>query len=349
MDHTYRRIINFIKYRDNVTPIDFGHWIDDAQRNPDKYRQGLWAVNCALDQFPAMTVAGVAEQYNLHTNCVFMTSDSDIVNRYRHLNFRYFPYFMAEGIAQVRVQNELENPPITFEPRQNILSCCNRFARFHRVYTFYRLSQQPNLTNAKISFTSLETKLPDGNGVLHPVNVTADELLDVARREKYYSEDLERWLRAIHPSLPIQFEEQDNIDNKYDNWVKSIAFSGSYANIVTDTYVEDFLPTEKVVKPLLAGCLFMPVSSPNYMRKLEHMGFDLQFEGIDYTLYDSLPTWIERADRVAELANELYPNFEEIWQANIQRLAHNRDLFFSKSLEDHILQDLADVFELNTE
>ena len=223
----------------------------------------------------------------------------------------------------------------------------NRFARFHRLYTFYKLCQQPNLVDAKISFTKLETKLPDKTGILHPVDLTFDEMIKVAKQHRYYSEQFESWLHDEFPRLPRQIEEYDNQDNKYDNWVKSVAFSETYANIVTETYVEDFLPTEKVVKPLLAGCLIMPVSSRSYMKKLESMGFDLQFEGIDYTVYDDLPTWIERADQVAHLANVLYPNFEDIWQANIGRLKHNRNLFFSKALEACILQDLDDVFELN--
>lgn len=347
MDHIYRRIINFIRYRPGVTPITFGEFIDTARLDPDRYRQGLWAVNCSLDQLPYLTLSSTVEELGLHTNCVFMTSDHDQVERYRHLNFRYFPYFIAEGIAQVKQQDALENPAINFDHRNNILSCVNRFARFHRLYTFYKLSQQPNLADIKISFTLLETKLPDANGILHPEDLTFSEVLDVARLHGYYSSDFESWLLGVFPRLPIQIEEQDNRDNKYDNWVKSVAFSDSYANIVTETYVEEFLPTEKVVKPLLAGCLFMPVSSQHYMRKLERMGFDLQFEGIDYTLYDSLPTWQARADCVVDLANTLYPNIKELWHLNSSRLRHNRDLFFSKDLETHVIQDVADVFEIS--
>ena len=349
VDHIERRILNFIKYREGVKISSFGEFIDTAPHNPEKYRQGLWAVNCSLDQLPYMTLVSVIEQYGLQSNCVFLVSDYDNVEKYRHLNFRYFPYFIAEGIAQIKTQNELENPAINFERRTNRLSCVNRFARFHRLYVFYKICQQPNLQDIKLSFTRLETLFPDENGILQPTDLTLDQLLDVARLHGYYTIDFELWLRNVVPRLPIQIEEQDNRDNKYDNWVKSVAFSETYANIVTETYVEDFLPTEKVVKPLLAGCLIMPTSSKSYMKKLERMGFDLQFEGIDYSLYDELPTWQERADCVVALANELYPNFEDIWRANIGRLKHNRDLFFSKSLEDHILQDLADVFELNTE
>lgn len=347
MDHTYRRILNFIKYRQGVNAVDFGNFIDDAQRNPEKYKQGFWAVNCALDQFPALTVADVAKKYDLYKNCAFMTADHEIVEKYRDLNFRYFPYFMAEGISQIKADNALENPSISFGPRNNVLSFTNRFARFHRVYSYYKLSKQPNLVDAKISFTRLETTFPDEHGILHPVNLTLEQLLEVAKRENYYSEDFEQWLTAEFPNLPRQFEEYDNIDNKYDNWVTSIAFSGSYANIVTDTYVEDFVPTEKVVKPLLAGCLFMPISSKGYMKKLERMGFDLKFEGIDYNVYDDLPTWQQRADAVVALANEIYPYIESIWQSNISRLKYNRELFFSKTFEDHVLHDVQDIFELS--
>jgi hypothetical protein len=347
MDHTYRRIINFIKYRPNITPITFGEFIDDAQKNPQKYKQNFWAVNCALDQFPAMTLAQVVRENGLHSNCVFMTSDSDIVDSYRDLNFRYFPYFMAEGIAQIKTSNDLENPEITFGPRANVLSCVNRFARFHRVYVYYKLSKQPNLANAKVSFTRLETILPDEHGILHPVELSLDQMLDVAKLHKYYTDDFESWLTAEFPHLPRQIEEYDNTDNKYDNWVKSVAFTESYANIVTETYVDDFVPTEKVVKPLLAGCLFMPTSSKGYMKKLEAMGFDVKFDGIDHSLYDSLHTWQERCDSVINLANNIYPDIVDIWHNNIDRLEYNRELFFSQRLEEHVICDVRDIFELN--
>lgn len=347
MDHIYRRIINFIKYRPGVTPITFGEFIDSASHAPERYRQGLWAVNCSLDQLPYMTLTSIIEQHGLQSNCVFMSSDHEMVEQYRHLNFRYFPYFIAEGIAQTKNSNELENPAIDFAHRNNKLSCVNRFARFHRLYTFYRLRQHPNLQDIKLSFTLLETKLPDANGILQPEDLTISELMDVARAHGYYSLDFDAWLQSEFPGLPLQIEDQDNRDNKYDNWVKSVAFSDSYANIVTETYIVDFLPTEKVVKPLLAGCLFMPVASQYYMKKLERMGFDLQFEGIDYNLYDNLPTWQQRADCVVDLANKLYPNIEELWHLNNSRLRHNRDLFFSKTLETHVIQDVADVFEIS--
>lgn len=347
MDHIHQRILNFIKYQPGVTPINFGDFIDDAQQNPKKYKQGFWAVNCALDQFPAMTLSEVVQAHGLHTNCAFMTGDHEIVEKYRDLNFRHFPYFIAEGIAQTKTTDPLENPNITFGPRDNKLSFVNRFARFHRVYAFYKLSKQPNLANAKVSFTRLETTFPDENGLLHPVNLTLEQLLNVAKIQGYYSNDFESWLITEFPNLPRQIEEYDNTDNKYDNWVKSVAFSGTYANIVTDTYVEDFVPTEKVVKPLLAGCLFMPISSKGYMKKLERLGFDLKFSGIDYNLYDNLPSWQARADAVIELANQIYPYIEEIWHNNIDRLKYNRHLFSSKMLEQCVLQDVQDIYQLN--
>lgn len=346
MDHIYKRIFNFINYRSNVNVINFGEFINEAPTNTKKFKEGFWAVNCSLDQFPDMTLASVIEEHNLQSSCAFMVSCHELVKQYRHLNFRYFPYFIAEGIAQIKSDNDLENPTITFDSRKNLLSCVNRFARFHRIYAYYKLSQQTNLVNAKISFTCLDTHLLDETGYLRPINLTVDNMLSIAHNRGYHTEHFELWLRNEYPNLPRQIEEQDNTDNKYDNWVKSVAFSDSYANIVTETYVESFLPTEKVVKPLLAGCLILPTAGQFYMKKLERMGFDLQFTGIDYTLYDNLPDWKDRVDQVIDISNKIYPDIESVWQANIPRLQHNRELFFSKTLEEHVIDDVRDIFEL---
>lgn len=347
MDHIERRIYNFIKYRPEVNVINFGDFITEAPANPEKFKKDFWAVNCSLDQFPDMTLSEIIKKYDFQLTCAFMVSCHELVEKYRHLNFRYFPYFIAEGIAQIKVNNDYENPPISFDKRNNILSCVNRFARFHRIYTVYKLSQRTALAGTRVSFTCLDTHLPDENGHLYPINLSLDTMLDVARQRNYYSEHFESWLRNNYPTFPWLIEEQDNTDNKYDNWVKSEAFSNSYANIVTETYVESFLPTEKVVKPLLAGCLIMPAAGQFYMKKLERMGFDLQFSSIDYTLYDNLPSWQDRVDQVVDLADKIYPDIESIWQANILRLKHNRELFFSKALEEHVIQDVHDIFELN--
>lgn len=346
MDHTNRQIWNFIKYRPGICDLSFGQFIDDATANPEKYKQGNWAINCALDQFPYHTLSELVAKHDLHTNCVFLVSCPEIASSYQQLNFRYFPYFMAEGIAQTKICDDLINPEINFESRSNRLSCVNRFARYHRVYTLFLLCQQPNLVQAQFSFTSLETKLPDGNGVLHPVNLTIDELLEVAKQREYCTPEFESWLRNDYPRWPRKIETYEPTTSN-DTILNCLAFGDSYANIVTETYVDDFLPTEKVVKPLLAGCLFMPVASANYMKKLELMGFDLQFQGLDYQHYDTLPTWKQRAEKVVEMANKLYPDFDDIWHENLDRLKHNRSLFFSKTLEDHVLHQVTDIFELN--
>jgi hypothetical protein len=49
---------------------------------------------------------------------------------------------------------------------------------------------------------------------------------------------------------------------------------------------------------------------------------------------------------VINLANALYPDITDIWHENISRLKHNRELFFSKALEQHVIQDVGDIFEL---
>jgi hypothetical protein len=352
MDHIERRIFDFIKYRPGIGYITIGDLMLSNTHIPT-YRSGRWAVDCTLDIFSVPMVTAFIQQYDLAKTCVFLTSCPDIAQTYKDLGFRYFPYFVAEGIAQTKTANELENPAITWAPRKNKISCVNRFARFNRIYALYKIKQQSNLTDCKISFTRMHPQDPDPNGKVDNSELTLDQIItwfdhvdcsisDYGQREHFIN-----WLTEEYQRWPYQFEEQDNFDNKYDNIVKCEAFSDCYANIVTETYVLDYLPTEKTVKPLLAGCLFFPVAGVNFMKKLEQMGFDLKFEGIDYERYDSNGNWFKRTDAVIELANEVHPDLVDIWHTNRARLEYNRGLFFTKQLEDHVLQDVRDIFDIN--
>lgn len=346
MDHTPLRISNFIVHRPQVKQIIYGDFEKEYKRDPSKFKKDFWAVNCSLDIFPVPWLVENAEYNSLYKNCAFLVSDRSMADRYRHLNFRYFPYFIAEGISQVKKPHPYENPEINFDSRKNTLSCVNRFARFHRLYTYYKICQYANLSSTRISFTFLETNKPPKNGILEPEPLSLEEMIEVARQWNFHTPEFDSWLRKQFSYLPIRIEEYEP-NTKNDCWLKSEAFSECYANIDTETYVIDFLPTEKTVKPLLAGCLFLPTASQHFMSKLETMGFDLKFQGIDYNVYDNEENWIKRIDKVIHLADKIYVSIPDIWQQNIQRLKHNRELFFTKALEDHVLQDVQDIFQIN--
>ena len=261
-----------------------------------------------------------------------------------HLNFRYFPYFIAEGISQVRTASELENPPISFASRPNILSCANRVIRPHRLYTFYRLSQYSKLRQAAVSFTRLANRIQGHDVMINLMDF--EEMCAVAEQHHFHSDEFRAWLAEVFPRLPISIEDFDVSDNKSDNWVNSRAFSGSYANIVTETELVSFVPTEKVVKSMLAGCLIYMVGSDLFMTKLQRMGFDLNFQGIDYEKYDHYQHWQLRINTVLEMVNDAYDDLPEIWLLNRARLEHNRNLFFSQQLVDHVISDVTDIFKL---
>lgn len=345
MDNTVGRLWNFVRYKSDVTPMEFGTFVAEATANPDRFKQGRYAVNCALDRTPLDTLLSLVQQHDLKHTCVFMTGDPDLVAAHRDANFRYFPYFIAEGISQVRAQNELENPIVDFQSRDIVMSCVNRIARPHRLYLYYLLCQQPNLQQAAFSFTRLCHKfdLVEQEWTIGDYSLT--EMIALARQWQFASPEFESWLTTEFSNLPRQIETMDTVDNKYVNWLQSRAFTGSYANLVTETELEGFVPTEKVVKPLLAGCLFMVMGSPGFVQNLTRMGFDLAFEGIDHQRYDQLVSWHQRARAVADLANEIYPNIPQLWLQNIDKLQYNRNLFFSQQLADHVIDDVLDIFD----
>ena len=344
MHHNIKRIENFVTYYRGIQPIDYGDFILQAESDATLLGQGQWAVNCSLDRIPLPRLLPLIHKHQFEKNCVFFFSDPDIVEQYRHLNFRYFPYFIAEGISQVRTASELENPPISFASRPNILSCANRVIRPHRLYTFYRLSQYSKLRQAAVSFTRLANRIQGHDVMINLMDF--EEMCAVAEQHHFHSDEFRAWLAEVFPRLPISIEDFDVSDNKSDNWVNSRAFSGSYANIVTETELVSFVPTEKVVKSMLAGCLIYMVGSDLFMTKLQRMGFDLNFQGIDYEKYDHYQHWQLRINTVLEMVNDAYDDLPEIWLLNRARLEHNRNLFFSQQLVDHVISDVTDIFKL---
>jgi len=39
----------------------------------------------------------------------------------------------------------------------------------------------------------------------------------------------------------------------------------------------------------------------------------------------------------------------DIWYDNLERLKYNRNLFFTKQLEDYVLEDVQDIFDINNQ
>jgi len=129
-----------------------------------------------------------------------------------------------------------------------------------------------------------------------------------------YTSILEKYYHNVSQSLPINMYNQ------------------SYVNIVIETdidYADNFFLTEKTIKTLITGMPFVVVSTPNFLRHLQKLGFTTYNQLWDES-YDSILDYKSRIDAIVNLCN----NFEQFdWESNKSLLAEiqlkNQNNFFN--------------------
>lgn len=151
------------------------------------------------------------------------------------------------------------------------------------------------------------------------------------------SKSLEKYYHNVSLSLPIDM------------------YNLAYFNLVVEGDIDwpnQFNPTEKIVKTLIAGMPFVVVASPFFLKNIRHLGFKT-FDSLWDESYDSIIDYRQRIDAVIELCNRLI-NFK--WEENKVRLSeiahHNRYHFmklntiFDKEVR-YVIQQLSSIDTLN--
>jgi hypothetical protein len=148
------------------------------------------------------------------------------------------------------------------------------------------------------------------------------------------------WYRNNLKNWPFTSEKDYHWSN--DHSQTSPAYWNSYAHICTETHVDKYEPTEKTIKALKAGNLTFFLTQKDYIDQLTRVGFDFDFQGIDYS-YDKEPDWQQRTRSMLAEVNRIYQDISDIWHVNRDRLKHNAELFHSGEFKSTILQDVKDL------
>lgn len=129
-----------------------------------------------------------------------------------------------------------------------------------------------------------------------------------------YTSIIEKYYHSVSQSLPINMYNQ------------------SYVNLVVETdidYADNFFLTEKTIKTLLTGMPFVVVSTPNFLKHLQQLGFTTYNQLWDES-YDSILDYKSRIDAIVGLCNSL-GQFD--WKSNRSLLAEiqlkNQNNFFN--------------------
>ena len=147
------------------------------------------------------------------------------------------------------------------------------------------------------------------------------ELDDARFRTRAYQQG------GINTMTPIDYQTMDQ------TWISQIipwqVFDNCWLNLVCETSMDSFLPSEKIGKPLLAGQPWIVFACQHFLRCLREIGFQTFDPWIDES-YDSIADHRERAQAVIASLQKFrtLPDHEKIsrCQSMSAVLHHNRRL-----------------------
>jgi len=320
--------------------IDVGQIVRHVKSNPQycDLRQDLLALaqgrpiilDAGTDPWAPTQLQHIIQSQGLDST-IILTPDRQFATQFRHQGFRWFPTWIIKA-ANTHHFRRWTLPEDFWQQRQHHVSCLNRLPRLHRFYTYYLINQYSWASDVYLSF-----------GGFQPTGPRQDYFWINEIKQKLGTEFVD-FFQQHHKFWPIKWDTEyqwSDVIGQHDHLTP--AYKMCYTNIVTETSNEIFCPTEKTTKPLQSGNLFVAVASAGHMAAVSDMGFQVDFTGIDYRIYDNEPNWKRRAELGLELVNTVYHDIPDIWRENLSRLQHNCNLFRSAELTNRILNDVQDI------
>jgi hypothetical protein len=205
------------------------------------------------------------------------------------------------------------NENIDFVSSRKYTACCvNRRPALHRIYNTIKLwdYNRDKFKYVWYHINHLNGPIPDDNDILNLLG----------------HDDFDHF-KHIDQSSPLFYPRSEFIlSSSLDD------YQDSYFNIVSEARLEEKYITEKIIKPIRAGQLFLaqaPVGTIAFLRKI---GFDVYDDYLDHG-YDQIDNWIERTNQVHKEFDRVFPDIERIFFATTERRLKNLQVL--RNFEKH--------------
>lgn len=253
-----------------------------------------------------------------------LVNSKKIANENQNLNFRFFPVW---GIRYTHWFDNFGSNNVSWEEREHLVSCLNRVPHPHRILTYYLINQLSWADKIYMSFYGLS--YPNSTKIFN-FDIASNLGTNVA---KFY--ELEK--------SKFPFSQQQNFDWGNCHDMRMPAYSKSFSNILTETSIDNFCPTEKTFKALSAGNLIFPITNVSFFEDMKSLGFDLDYAGLQNIVESSMQkNWVTRIKTLISSLDDLHKNIPEIWHLNKELLTYNRNRLTSKKFEQDILENVCD-------
>ena len=263
------------------------------------------------------------QQLGIVNRCKILISSLQFAQDCHELGFRFLPFawhWWWSYQSQQRVAGDApEHCLPNWQNRQHRLSCLNRLPNHSRFITYYELQSQP-------WFSQVHSSFGDVSGV-HSFALDPD---------------ISQWFVQHRDRFPYSNEPNYDWGNSWETAVP--AYCDSYANLVTETFSQHILISEKTVKPLVAGNLIFVCANENFLSLLRILKFQIDFSGINNN-YDKITGWRPRIQALTKEIDRVFEDLPDIWHENLPALKYNRDWFLSNDFKQLMLDDVKDLFD----
>jgi hypothetical protein len=277
-------------------------------------------ANDPIDRSTHLAFERLTEQLGVRDRITILTSDS--LMRDHDANTVWWPS-AVDLLATHYRDRELPDPG----PRPYRLGCVNGMPRPHRFLALHMLEQRGLDQDGVIVCHGLRHLYQD---LLMPPDHVWFRELPAEVRARLMSDAYQRH----YPGSSWQLDQHG---------VTHDAFSRCALNLVTETDVGPHLcHTEKSIKPMLAGQLWITIGPPHINRVLSDLGFECFDPDIPHATYDHIECWTQRLTQAIDLLAKIWHQIPDIHQRARSGLEHNQRHVISDQFRDLIRQGLRD-------
>lgn len=261
----------------------------------------------------------------------------------KHENALFFPFWamtypIGRGV-RIPTLNEATN-----RKRNYLASCINARHQFDRFINLTSMQQYWDFFNPGRSIITCPL-------IDHATNNAVDVDQIANKIKESWPAGATIFKEKLVPLLPLQHPSMSVIDfSNSASLVETItaavpAYTDAYINIIGETSQFDPFVSEKSLKPMLAGQLFVTIGVPGTIQLLTNLGFDVFDDIIEHSRYSEYPDVHIRVQELHAYIGQMNQwNWEQIFKETEHRRLQNRNhllrnvifLNYMKQLEQRI-------------
>ena len=263
----------------------------------------------------------------------------------------YFPFYFAQAncLPNRASLYSRDNYSFSNDVKHYKFSCINRIPKLERVWFYSKLHQRPFYGDTLATFPN---KHPDYDATELFIEGFEYDVTG-SSPESYYRRIDEAtatyFKNVIYKTLPHTTDfDKGRYSGSLHLSINHPAFNDAYINIISEHLYNKTFLSEKTVKPIAAGQLFLMAGPKDSIKHLEDLGFDVYRDYIDHTHYDSESDWQTRLQKMLDVAQDLSTqDLHSTNVATVNRRERNREYLFSSEFKDVIFSQLTNWIHSN--